>query len=265
MTSVRARKQIADSALTAWTKCIETTNRDQLFVAYTPLSDGTGMTGIVRRKVSGENANFGTIEGISTTATGSARSQVSCRIGTAEVKPDTKVSIPINRTKIAITCNKPASKTIAISLNATVGDQEWIYLNSAERADQMRLQTLQDALNAHKRELAATTDRLTELSSKVGVVEKSTALEEVRQQFAKRTDALQAAVGNADAKINAVDGKIRWKVGNNGTASCVEYCRGSNYEGWAGVCLVAVVGANVLDSCAKTNYGGPAHCLCAAH
>jgi len=264
-TSVRARKQIADSALAAWTKCIETTNRDQLFVAYTPLSDGTGMTGILRRKVTNENANFGTIEGISTTATGAMRTQVSCRVGTTEVKPDTKVSIPINRTKIAITCSKPATQTIAISLNATVGDQEWIYLNSAERADQLKQQTLQDALNAQKRELMSSNERIADLSRKLAAVEASPALEQVRQQLSQRADALQAAIGNTDSRVSAVDGKVRWKANNDGSASCVNYCRGANYENWAGVCLAAVVGANVLESCAKANYGGPVHCLCAAH
>lgn len=244
-TSVRARQQIADSALNAWSKCVESTTRDQLFIVYKPLSDGTGMTASIRRKVSADSASFGTIEGIATSATGTTRSEVSCRIGTQNVRPDTKVSIPIDRAKISMTCGKPAQKAVSIALIATVGDQEWMHLETAQRAEQIRVQTIQDALNAQKRELEAQSEQTSALAKKVSAIEATNAsLTTLRNTVKDNTDNITQITKTANDTQNTVAGlaKFRWKTGNNGTASCDEFCRGEKWPGGTGRCFAAFVG-----------------------
>jgi hypothetical protein len=57
--------------------------------------------------------------------------------------------------------------------------------------------------------------------------------------------------------------RIIWKLGNNGTVSCQQYCNGSQWEGFSGECVAAIIQANTLNSCNAVP-NGPTHCLCAS-
>lgn len=55
--------------------------------------------------------------------------------------------------------------------------------------------------------------------------------------------------------------ELRYKSGNNGTATCTNYCAGSQWGGWVGSC-VAAVGANGTARTCDQTHSSTLECLC---
>lgn len=94
------------------------------------------------------------------------------------------------------------------------------------------------------------------------------AIEELSNRFNATANTLQVRTDGLGNSIKVLQSdlagrsKIAWKVGNNGSVSCQQYCNDSQREGFAGECVAAIVGFNTLSSCSAVP-AGPTHCLCA--
>jgi hypothetical protein len=75
-----------------------------------------------------------------------------------------------------------------------------------------------------------------------------------------RADGLQNSVQVLQSDL-ARRSRIAWKIANNGTKSCQQYCN-EGHEGFSGECVTAIINFNNLNSC-NAIPGGPTHCLCA--
>jgi hypothetical protein len=60
-------------------------------------------------------------------------------------------------------------------------------------------------------------------------------------------------------RLSAVE--LRYKSGNNGTATCANYCAGSNWGGWAGSCVAGVGSDGAAKTCTQTHTTN-LYCLC---
>jgi hypothetical protein len=58
---------------------------------------------------------------------------------------------------------------------------------------------------------------------------------------------------NTSSTVGIASTKLRYKSGNNGTATCDTYCQGSNWGGWTGGCVGAVGTNGVGRTCAQTH------------
>jgi len=267
-TSVRARQQIADSALNAWSKCVEITNLDKLFIVYKPMADGSGMTGSIRRKAAGENVAFGTIEGIQLAGTAEAKQGVACRVDNQDVRPDSRVSIPIRKSKIAISCSKSPTKTVALALNVSVGDQEWIHLDTAQRQEQVRIQQVQDAANANKRELSLQQEKLMGIEQKVGAMATNTSVTDRIEEAKAANRGVVETLAKFQDSVNPLS---FLRVKNNHTApganaSCFDVCA-SPQDGFSGQSMLTLKprpfgGQTALDPTHCFESLKDSHCVC---
>lgn len=151
ITSTTAKGQVADVALGAWLECVKLVETDRLFVAYSPLENGRGITGTIHRRVSG--GAVGEIRGIS----GSDPSvPVTCQIGTTAVTSNEAKILPIERANTSITCIKEPSKSVRISLITSVSDSPWIDMPSQKQVEQTAI----DDVNEATRQLREQVDEL---------------------------------------------------------------------------------------------------------
>ncbi len=67
---------------------------------------------------------------------------------------------------------------------------------------------------------------------------------------------------NTSSTVGIGSVKLRYKSGNNGTATCDAYCQGSNWGGWSGGC-VGAVGANGVGRTCSQTHTSTLLCLCA--
>lgn len=120
-TSVSAKQQIADIALTEWNKCISSVETSRLYVRYSVNSDGSGMTGTIVRRITG--GNFGKITGIAV-ANPKTSASLTCKIGQKSVGIDQAVDIPFEKTETVLACSKDPAASVSVSLVTSQGDQE---------------------------------------------------------------------------------------------------------------------------------------------
>ena len=156
--SISMKRQMADIALREWGKCIEITQANKLYVQYTPIPDGTGVTGTVIRKV-GSGA-FGEITGIASSDTEQTSKPITCRIGTQLVETGKPITIKFEKTKTNFSCTKEPARNVSISLTTNQDDQEWILLPSAEQQKQAALNSLNDSINALKGKIIASEEKV---------------------------------------------------------------------------------------------------------
>ena len=140
-TSTFAKQKVADTALKAWSECIDKTNK--LNLKYSLVPEGTGMTGIIVRTVS-DGGGFGSITGIMSS---DPKVDISCRIGTQTVEINKMTTIKFDKGSTGISCNKPADASVSISLNTDVGDTAWIELPSLAEQKKTSVESVNDAVN----------------------------------------------------------------------------------------------------------------------
>jgi len=148
-TSTVAKQQVADTALKAWSECLDKMNR--LNLKYSLIPDGTGMTGTIVRTV-GDGSGFGNITGIMSS---DQKANISCRIGSKTVEINKPTTIKIDKGSTGISCNKPAATSVSISLNTDVGDTAWIVLPSLTEQKQTKIELVNDAVNQLRQQLNA--------------------------------------------------------------------------------------------------------------
>lgn len=88
----------------------------------------------------------------------------------------------------------------------------------------------------------------------------SASLNTTANAFQVRADGLGNSIQTLQSDL-ASRSRIAWKTRNNGSVSCQQYCNGSQWEGFSGECVAAIINANTLNSCNAVP-GGPTHCLC---
>lgn len=166
-TSERAKKQVADSALSAWTSCIKNTATNRLYVSYSLLPNGQGMTGTIHRSVSGDGTGFGNIKGISSSVSNddAAGKNIQCRIGTEAVAVNQSINIRIDRTQISMSCAKDADANVSVSLITDAGDRDWIRLPSQKEVKQTSTNELRDALVQLRGELDVTNSAVNDVKT----------------------------------------------------------------------------------------------------
>jgi len=157
VTSVRAKKQIADMALEAWGACIDNVETNKLFVTYTPNTEGTGMTGTIIRSISVGGGGFGNITGL---ISSDPDVDLSCQIGTLSVEIGKPLDIRIDKSSIGISCKKSKDDNVKIALTTDQGDQSWINLPSHVKQKQSSLDAANDAINQLRKQISSLNDLL---------------------------------------------------------------------------------------------------------
>ena len=103
------------------------------------------------------------------------------------------------------------------------------------------------------------TDNANQLQKAVDELKAS--LNAVAKVFQLRTDGLGNSIQVLQGDL-AGRSRVAWKYSNNGSVSCQQYCNGPQWEGFSGECVIAIIGANTLNSCIAIP-GGRTDCLCA--
>ena len=192
-TSIRARQQVADIALNAWTACINSVETNRLFVQYTPNTDGSGITGTIIRSL--RDGGIGKISGISSNDPNISSSAISCSVGTTRVEINKPVALQLDRSKTALACKKKdPEKSFKISLITTQGDQEWIVLPSK---NEQKVSTI-DEINANILQLR---NQLAAINTAVAASARSASADAVQ---------IGARLNEQAAKITAVEQETKY-------------------------------------------------------
>lgn len=132
---------VADVALQAWTRCVEVTRRNSLWLSYTVSADGTGMFGTITRTIDGSASNL---------------ARAILRITDLQVQPDDHVGtvrchiagqsftqesiraaggFETTSAREEISCTKPDNVDVRIALQSDAGGLSWIELPSRETVE----------------------------------------------------------------------------------------------------------------------------------
>lgn len=186
-TSVSAKEQVADIALSAWSSCIGSVETNKLFVQYKVNPDGSGVTGMIFWRIA--RGAVGRITGI--TSSSKVRG-LDCKIGQKQVNIDQTVDIPFDRTEIAFACNKDTKVSVSISLTTSQGDQEWIMLPSVDELKRVSLEGTSDAVAALRRQIASLSGSVTKLT----------------QENAELKRGLETSIPSFSARLQEMDGRL---------------------------------------------------------
>ena len=189
-TSVSAKQQIADIALTEWNKCISSVETSRLYVRYSVNPDGSGMTGTIVRRITG-GGNFGKITGIAV-ANPKTSASLNCKIGQKSVGIDQAVDIPFEKTETVLACNKDPAASVSVSLVTSQGDQEWIPLPSATEIKRASLEGTDEAISALRRQVTTLASTVARLSQENG---------ELRRSADTSISALSSRVSQVDGRV----------------------------------------------------------------
>jgi hypothetical protein len=189
-TSVSAKQQIADIALTEWNKCISSVETSKLYVVYSVNPDGSGMTGTIVRRIAGKEG-FGTITGIAV-ANPKASASLNCKIGQKSVGIDQAVDIPFEKGDTVLACSKDPAISISISLVTSQGDQEWIPLPSASDIKRASLEGTDEAVSALRRQVSTLASTVARLSQENGELRRSA----------------DTSIGALSSRVSQVDGRV---------------------------------------------------------
>ncbi|SEL93798.1 hypothetical protein SAMN04489760_10163 [Syntrophus gentianae] len=169
-TSIQAKSQVTDLAVRAWSDCIERSETNKLFVEYTTLIDGTGMTGWLISHPDRADG-YGTIKDVAITNLTAKDQPVTCLIGGRRVivnKDFRGCNIPITKDRTAISCTKNPRKSINIALKTDqVAPPGIIAMPSLANEIQTRINEVNDAVHALRIQLMQSVQRLSSESVRI--------------------------------------------------------------------------------------------------
>lgn len=163
-TSVR----VADVALRAWTDCIETTERNSLWLKYNIAGDGTGMTGTIYRTISSgpTTLKITSMQVHPSTLAGDVNCSIENQLWTVEDFAN-GAEVTTDTTSEIVACTKPSDKTIRVALGTDGGSLTWVEMPSNEQMTEDKADVLEAKFLAYTAVTNAKLERLSEENNRL--------------------------------------------------------------------------------------------------
>ncbi len=242
LTTNNAKSSMTDKANETFLKCIQIkASENAKYVLYTVSENTESLDGDIHTRVAQHGKLTDTLQGIQVEP--AIEKDIKCAIDLKNYPVNKVINIKIEKTPFNFKCSKPASTEGTLTLKMEQGDSVSIPLNSPKAKEQNKL----DQLEAQNNELR---NKLTKLTEEFEKSSKDVNASIVHvQEFSASSLALAktdvaAKLAAIDSRVNPIEGlaKIKWKGGNNGHASCEDFCKGSQWPDFVGNCLLGVAG-----------------------
>lgn len=152
---------VADIALRAWQACIETTEKDALYIEYETAAGNSGVKGFINRRVVNGSTEFVITEMMVQPA--KLANKVKCQVGHATVSLG-KLNIKLTNTREGFACDKPPGADVGVSFGTNIGDLDWIRMPSEAAVEQKEIGVVSTKVQQLEQELLKVSENLSTVS-----------------------------------------------------------------------------------------------------